>query len=272
MTTSKAPKTTNRLDRLVQKVKRYLESREKQSGDLAALHPDLFGSEVAADTQNDEANGIDSRERTLLKILRACLLVGMGYFILGNVRPYVDIVDSLLFQWADTGLFAMLLKVPLIGWFLGGGIDLTKVAIGGILWAILQLLELLPTFLNNSPGFMLAALARMNGWKKLPIKRSESDIAKRLKVNYNAIPEKSIEDANLARACAYLLDGVICLLFYQPIEGGWEGLNTMMLTGDWSYIRWAQVGFIFTTLFAVEVLYWAYKLVTGIVELYFANN
>jgi hypothetical protein len=235
--------------------------------------PDLFdGIPDPSDDNSNPASGIDDNEQRLLRILQFCLLVGMGYFILGNVRPYIDFTDSLLFQWQDTEIFQFLLKLPILGWFLGGGFALVGFAIGTILWAILQLAELLPTFLNDSPNLILQILARIKSWQKLDIKKKDSKIAAQLKQRYNAIPESTIEKANLARAVAYLLDGVICLNFYTPIEGGWENLGLMLTTNDWSYFRADQFGYIIVTLFAVEVLYWAYKLVTGIAEMYFENN
>jgi hypothetical protein len=273
MTTGQATKS-NRLGRLMKRVQEQLDRQRNYDKGAAHRHSDLFDgipdpthSEGAEDT-----NGIDSRERKMLNVLRFCLLAGMGYFILGNIRPYIGFSDSLLFQWRDTEIFAYVAALPIIGWLLTGGVAIVGFVVGTILWAILQLCELLPTVLNDSPGFILAVLIRIKTWRKLEVKGKDSKVATQLKERYNAIPEATIERANLARACAYLLDGAICFAFYSPIEGGWTNLQTMLLTGDWSYLRIDQVAYILITLFAVEVLYWAYKLVTGIVELYFENN
>jgi hypothetical protein len=266
MTTTKDSKKL--LERLLEKMgKRLRPDRDRSE------YNDLFdGIPDPSDNSGQPGSGIDDNEQRLLRILQFCLLVGMGYFILGNVRPYIGFTDSLLFQWQDTAIFQFALKLPIIGWILGGGAALVGFGVGTILWAILQLAELLPTFLNDSPNLILQLLTRIKSWQKLDIKKKDSKIAAQLKQRYNSIPEATIEKANIARAVAYLIDGVICLAFYKPIAGGWENLEMMITANDWSYFQADQFGYIIVTLFAVEVLYWGYKLVTGIAELYFENN
>jgi len=272
----KTTNQTNRLDRMVQQVRGQLNRQQEPASGSAQRHPDMFdGTNSTASnvgSQVDEPSGIDGRERWMLNVLRFCLLAGMGYFILGNIRPYVGFADNLLFQWKDTGIFAFVAALPVIGWLLTGGFSIVGFVVGTILWAILQLSELLPTVLNDSPGFILAILARIKNWQKLTVNSGESQVARQLKERYNSIPESTIEKANITRAIAYLFDAAICLAFYSPIECGWGNFQTMLLTSDWSYLKLDQLGYIIVTLFAVEALYWAYKLVTGIVELYFENN
>jgi hypothetical protein len=275
MTTTGQKTKANRIGDLLQKIQEQLTRQANHDKGAAQRHPDLFEEEgdrpLAADSDTG-TSGIDEREQRMLNILRFCLLAGMGYFILGNIRPYIGFADQALFQWKDTEIFAFVAGLPVIGWLLNGGFAIVAFAIGTILWAILQLSELLPTVLNDSPGFILAILTRIKTWQKLTVNSGESQITRQLKERYNAIPESTIEKANLTRAVAYLFDAVICFNFYTPMEGGWGNLQTMLMTSDWSYLRLDQCGFILVTLFAVEALYWAYKLVTGIVTLYFENN
>jgi hypothetical protein len=274
MTTGQATKN-NRFGKLMQSVQQQLERQRKHDKGAAQRHSDLFeGTSTQTDSQlpDEDQSGIDGRERKLLNILKFCLLAGMGYFILGNIRPYIGFADQALLQWQNTGIFEWVAGLPVVGWLLSGGFALVGFAIGTILWAILQLSELLPTVLNDSPGFILAILTRIKTWQKLTVNSGESKVATQLKERYNGIPQATIEKANLTRAIAYLFDAAICFNFYSPIEGGWGNLQTMMLTSDYSYLRVDQVGYIIITLFAVEALYWVYKLVTGIIELYFENN
>jgi hypothetical protein len=277
--------TKNRLDRMVGSVREKFKQKRDSQNVSTERHkdlfdravkerPDLFGEDDRGKVYDwvDETSGIDSREQKLLHILRFCLLVGMGYFILGNIRPYIGFADQALAQWKDTGILAMAATLPVIGYLLTSGFAIVSFILGTILWAILQLSELLPTVLNDSPGFILAIISRINSWQKLIVNGDESKVSRQLKERYNSIPEATIEKANLTRAIAYLIDAAICFSFYSPIEGGWGNFQTMLLTNDWSYLKVDQVGYIIVTLFAVEALYWAYKLVTGIVELYFENN
>ncbi len=273
MTTTGQKHTGNRLGRMLQKVQAQLGRQEQFNQGAAQRHPSLFeGDRPFSSAGEEEPSGIDDRERQLLNVFKFCLLAGMGYFILGNIRPYIGFADQALFQWKDTGIFAFVAALPVIGWLLKGGFAIVGFVIGTILWAILQLSELLPTVLNDSPGFILAILTRIKTWQKLTVNSGESQVARQLKERYNSIPESTIEKANLTRAIAYLFDAAICFNFYTPIEGGWGNLQTMLMTSDWSYLKLDQCGYIIVTLFAVEALYWAYKLVTGIMTLYFENN
>jgi hypothetical protein len=274
MTIGQATKN-NRFGQLLEKIQQQVQRQRNYDKGAAQRHSDLFdGTSIQSATElpTDEKSGIDDRERKLLNLLKFCLLAGMGYFILGNIRPYIGFADQTLFQWKDTGIFVWVAGLPVIGWLLNGGFAIVGFVIGTILWAILQLSELLPTVLNDSPGFILAILTRIKSWQKLAKTSGDSKIATQLKERYNGIPEATIEKANLTRAIAYLFDAAICFNFYSPIEGGWGNLQTMLLTSDYSYLRLDQVSYIIVTLFAVEALYWVYKLVTGIIELYFENN
>ena len=219
-----------------------------------------------------ELDGIDSNERRMITILQYCLLGAIAFFCVQNVRPYIGIVESWASEWKPTGLYLMLSGMPLIGWLLTSGVDLAVAVIATVLWASLQLLELLPSFMMDSAAFLLSALRSIQNWTKIKGDSEDSPMAKKLKAQYNAIPEQAIERANIARAVAYLIDAAICIGYYQPIQGGMSNLGLVIGAGAWDYIEWSKIGAIVATLFAVEAVYWAYKLVTGIVVTHFQNN
>jgi hypothetical protein len=257
---------------LLKAAKKAAQDATKKRGQTA---PDQLPTDpesgTAAYTTLDPESGIDSGERRLINILLFMLLLGMGYFILSNILPYMGIVDRLFFQWQQTELFQWIARLWVVGWFVTGGLTLTKFLLGGSLWGILQILELLPTVINNSPIFILQTLNFLNQFKTIKLSDKDSPIARRLKQRYNAIPGEHIEKANIARAIAYLLDGAICLAYYQPIEGGWKNLEIVFL-GGWDYVQWEQIFYILTTLFAIEVIYWIYRFADGLLKTYFANN
>jgi hypothetical protein len=220
----------------------------------------------------DDESGIDANERRMLKVLQFCLLAAMAYFCVQNIRPYIGIVDAWIFAWTDTDIFRMVSTWPLIGWALNGGIAIVNFILATLLWLALQLLELLPSIMMDSPRFLLSSLAALRNWQKIKSENGDSELAKKLKNQYNAIPQQSIERANLARAGAYILDALICIAYFQPIEGGLSNLGLVFTAGAWDYIDWAQVVNILATLFAVELIYWVYKLVLGIARTHFQNN
>jgi hypothetical protein len=231
-----------------------------------------FESDRQSMPVDDDESGIDANERRMLKVLQFCLLAAMAYFCFENVRPYISLVDAWLFNWQDTGIFAMVAGLPVLGWILTGGISLTSFVIALLLWASLQLLELLPSFMMDSPRFLLSSLNSLRSWKRIKGEAGDTPLSKKLKQQYNAIPEQAIERANVARAVAYLIDALICIAYYQPIEGGLSNLGLVIGAGAWDYIDWSKVVAVASTLFAVEAIYWTYKLVIGIATTHFKNN
>jgi hypothetical protein len=230
------------------------------------------GRDRHSDTTNEDESGIDANERRMLNVLKFCLLGAMGYFCFENIRPYIDLVDLTVMKWSGTGIFAKVASIPVLGWFVTGGIDITGFVISLILWACLQLLELLPSFMMDSPKFLLSNIAYIQNWQRIKAASADTPVARKLKAHYNAIPQQAIERANVARAVAYLIDAAICIGYYQPIEGGLSNLGLVFGAGAWDYIQWDKVISIVMTLFAVEAIYWIYKIVLSIARTHFQNN
>jgi hypothetical protein len=230
------------------------------------------GRDRYPDTTEDDESGIDANERRMLTVLKICLLGAMGYFCFENIRPYIDLVDLTVMKWSGTGIFGMIAGIPVLGWLVTGGIAITSFVISLILWACLQLLELLPSFMMDSPKFLLSNIAYIKNWQRIRAESADTAIARKLKNHYNAIPQQAIERANVARAVAYIIDAAICIGYYQPIEGGLGNLGLVFGAGAWDYIQWDKVISIVMTLFAVEAIYWIYKIVLSIARTHFQNK
>jgi hypothetical protein len=224
------------------------------------------------DTTEDDESGIDANERRMLTVLKFCLLGAMGFFCFENIRPYIDLVDLTVVNWSSTNIFGMVSKLPVLGWLVTGGIAITSLVISLILWGSLQLLELLPSFMMDSPKFLLSNIAYIQNWQRIKAGSADTAIARKLKAHYNSIPQQAIERANVARAVAYIIDAAICIAFYEPVEGGMRNLALVFNAGAWDYIRWDKVISVFVTLFAVEAIYWIYKIVLSIARTHFQNN
>ncbi|MDX2215485.1 MAG: hypothetical protein SFY66_19635 [Oculatellaceae cyanobacterium bins.114] len=221
--------------------------------------------------QAEPIEGIDSREHRILEILKISLMATGGFFILSNIRPYVDIVSKAIGQWADTGLGILIMGIPGVNLIFGGVGGILVAITAFLLWCALQGLELLPTLMMDSPAFILSTLIRIKQWSRLKEDANDSPLTRRLKARFNSIPEEAIERANVGRAVAYLIDGGICLWFYPPVQGGWVNLP-LLAAGAWDYLDWGNIFNAFGTLFAVELVYQAYKLVVSVATNHFANN
>lgn len=257
--------TTNRFRERLQNKQKPAQQSETRKHDPQPNQ----GPQPQAQGQPDD--GIDSRERKILAVIKVSLLATGGFFILSNIRPYVDIVSKAIGQWADTGLGSLLMSIPGVNLLLGTAGGLLTVITAFLLWCALQGLELLPTLMMDSPAFILITLVRIKTWARLKEDVSDTPLTRRLKARFNAIPEEAIERANIGRAVAYLIDGGICLWFYPPVQGGWVNFP-LLAAGAWDYLDWANVFNALGTLFAVELVYQAYKLVVSVATNHFANN
>jgi hypothetical protein len=206
----------------------------------------------------------------LLRILRFCLIVGIGMFALANVRPYIDIVGYLGAFFLSIPAVPLLLQLPLIGWVIGTGAGLMQSIFGFILWAILQIFELLPSIMMNNPGFLLAIISFYRSFRKLAPETGDNRLVRQLKAQYNALPTQWIETANHYRAIAYTVDALLCLAFYPPIKGGWGALQLFFIAPNLNDVDWANLAMALSSLFLVEVLYHGYRFISA--ALYFFNK
>jgi hypothetical protein len=206
----------------------------------------------------------------LLRILKFSLLVGIGIFAIANVRPYIDIVGYLGSFFLSIPAVPFLLKLPLIGWLVGTGAGVVQSVFGFILWAKLQLFELLPRLMMNNPGFLLAIISFYRSFRKLAPETGDNRLVRQLKAQYNALPTQWIETANHYRAIAYMVDALLCLAFYPPIKGGWGALQLFFIAPNLNDVDWVNLAMALSSLFLVEVLYHAYRFITA--AIYFFNK
>jgi hypothetical protein len=190
------------------------------------------------------------------KVLQFLLLVAAAVFIWLNVIPYHEIVQNFFAESSNFAIIEALTSIPLlgnlIGWviaWLGGFLALT-VAI--VLWAILQILELLPRILMrdmDSIRLIIKGLERVNF---LQIRDNDNEFIARLKQKHNELPMQWIRNAYWASAIAYISDFALCATHYPPINGGLERLDIFLAAPTWADVDGYNLTALLLTLFAVE--------------------
>ena len=193
----------------------------------------------------------------LFSILKLSLLVGAGVTLWLNVQPYIGAMDVLLWGADRHPLIAFILNIPLIGWVLRAVQGISTSILGILIWAIFQILELVPSILVASSNIK-NLIAGFQKTKALPVKDDDPLFIKRLKVQYNRKPIMWLRKARIASTVAYLIDFVFCCVYYPPLKGGIQNLGLFMQAATLADIDWRNLALAITTLFAVELIVWTF--------------
>lgn len=197
------------------------------------------------------------------QILAAALTV---WLIWQSVEVYVQIgvkladgtINASMPKWLGWVIANTWLIGAFIARFLHGGVALVSVAAMLILYTLLQIGEVAPIMLENSPRTLRRLIGSILSHTRLPIKKDDHATVAFLKERHNAIPTKWVDSIYTAKWICYGIDFLICLLACPPIRGGWERLRLVMAAptmGDFDFVNAAKIGI---TLFAVEVDFYVY--------------
>jgi hypothetical protein len=208
-----------------------------------------------------------TRSGSLLRVARFGLLLALGGIILSNARPYIDICGLLGSNLSSLGIVPLLLKMPLIGWLLSQGGALLAFGCGVILWFILQVLQMLPVLLRDSPQMMLNLIEWAAKFASIEVDKDDSPALASLKRHYNSIPSQWLNDANSARAIGYLIDLVLVGRFYPPIVGGYDRLGVFLAAPLLNDLDVSNIATGLFAMFGVEISYQVWKLFNGFIEL-----
>ena len=140
-----------------------------------------------------------------------------------------------------------------VGWLVGSGASL--IAIGGMLflYALLQVGEIAPLLLENSPRTLRRLIATLTQQNRLTITEKDHPTIAFLKERHNLIPTAWVDTIYTAKWIAYGIDFAICLYACPPIQGGWSKLRLVLAAptlGDFDANNAFRIAI---TLFAVEL-------------------
>jgi hypothetical protein len=188
------------------------------------------------------------------------------WLIWQSVEVYVQIGVALadqtlaanLPQWLGWFIRHTWMLGAVIKWFLDGGVALVSIAAMLALYVLLQLGEVAPLLLENSPRTLRRLIGSITSHTRLPINPKDHATVAFLKERHNAIPTKWVDSIYTAKWVCYGIDFLICLLACPPLRGGWDRLRLVMAAptlGDFDFVNAGKIGI---TLFAVEVGFFVY--------------
>lgn len=155
----------------------------------------------------------------LLKVARFIFTAGIGFLMLINVQPWLELSRNIAKQITTIPFLDSLVRIP----FFGGWVEWTFANIipilGCILWAILQLIEVMPMLTETS------------------------------------IPAHLRERLERYRWIAYAIETVVCFLRYPPYNGGMAAIVGDAPNWDSSLIDWWNLVFFLVTMFGFELCF-----------------
>lgn len=188
-----------------------------------------------------------------LKILGFCISLVIGAFIFANIKPYETIAGKFLASFDYPYLAQVLYSTPFIGGIIKFIANFFSFGLGTALWAIFQILEILPLilfghgrFLNNQIGKHKSAM-----YARDPNDSWETKAAKFLG---NSLSTEVMRFLVLMAIGVYILDFLLILIIYPPIQGNFGDFLYILQTSQWDKINWVNLLTSFVVLFAVEFL------------------
>lgn len=156
---------------------------------------------------------------TAIRIARFLFTAGIGFLMLINVQPWLELSKAIAKQITTIPFLDSLVAIPLLGgwieWLFANIIPF----LGCILWAIVQVIEITPMLLETSMPLLLRARLENYRW------------------------------------VAYSIETIVCFLRYPPYEGGMDAILTDAPNWDASLIDWWNLVFFLVTMFGFELCF-----------------
>jgi hypothetical protein len=168
----------------------------------------------------------------MLRLLKFLLMIAGAFLLVANIEPYIAVTQLIFGGSSGIDVCAQLRPLPFIGGFLQVGCGFLGAIIyslaGFIVWAIFQIVELLPIANSFHIPFLSNLLSRMQTAPQVDECWDDRQSVKRIKQKHNSIVERSLGALLTFSWVMYLLDlGLMCWL-YSPLSETGE-LNIMAL-------------------------------------------
>jgi hypothetical protein len=187
-----------------------------------------------------------------LKILIWVIYAIIGAFIFANIKPY-EIIAANYFANIDYKWIAdILTNIPFLGGIFKLIFSLFNFGVGVLLWAFVQMLELLPLVLFGHGEFLDNSIQRSNG-KRYGVNQNDAWEVKTAKKIGNSLNTEVLRFIILLGISVYVADFFLCLSVFPPVKGDANFL-TVLQTGQYSKIDWWNILKAISTVGAVEML------------------
>lgn len=169
----------------------------------------------------------------MLRLLQFLLLIAAAFLLVANIEPYIALTRLIFADNNTVDVCASVEVIPFIGRFLAWGCDLIGGVIFGasgfLVWAVFQLIELLPIANAFNIPFLSRMVHRFQSAPQVEENYGDRDSVRRLKRRHNTVVERSLNALLTFSWIMYLIDLALLSWLYSPLNEIGD-LNWMALT------------------------------------------
>lgn len=185
--------------------------------------------------------------------------------ILTNVKPYEILASRYLAGISYSDITNFILNIWVVGAIFGLILRFANFGLGFLLWAFIQILEVIPMELlgherfldkNIQKGRSAYADSKTDSW--------EVKLAKKLR---NSLSTEVLRFLIVLGVCVYVVDFFACLTVFPPVQGGgniWALLDVVQYQ-QFNQIDWGNILRAITTVGAVQFLLKLRKIIVQII-------
>lgn len=170
-------------------------------------------------TTTDAATKTEKNNVTALRIARFLFTAGIGFLMIINVQPWLELSKAITKQITTIPFLDSLVAIPLLGGWIEWLFANIVPILGCVLWAIVQLIEVMPMLTEA------------------------------------AVPANLKERLERYRWVAYAIETIVCFLRYPPYVGGMAAVLDDAPNWDASLIDWWNLVFFLVTMFGFELCF-----------------
>ena len=158
----------------------------------------------------------------MLKLLKFLLIIAGAFLVVSNIEPYISVTQLIFSDTKGVDTCDVLGFMPFVGRIFQGvcgflGAIIYSLA-GFIVWAIFQIVELLPIANSFNILFLSNLLSKMQTAPQVDEEERDRDAVKRLKQKHNSIVERSLGALLTFSWVMYLLDLGLMSWLYSPLN------------------------------------------------------
>ena len=158
----------------------------------------------------------------MLKLLKFLLIIAGAFLVVSNIEPYISVTQLIFSDTKGVDTCDVLGFMPFVGGIFQGvcgflGAIIYSLA-GFIVWAIFQLVELLPIANSFNIPFLSNLLSRMQKAPQVDEEERDRAAVRRIKQRHNSIIERSLGALLTFSWVMYLLDLGLMSWLYSPLN------------------------------------------------------
>lgn len=158
----------------------------------------------------------------MLRVLQILLLVAGAFLLVGNIEPYIAITRMVFTDTNSVDVCSSLTSIPFIGGILNWVCGLIGGVIFGlsgfIVWAVFQIIELLPIANAFNIPFISRMLHRFQSAPQVEESERDRESVRRLKRKHNTVMERSLNALLTFSWVMYIVDLLLMSWLYSPLS------------------------------------------------------